>query len=637
MRTKLRSRLSLLFMSFALMLALPAMAFASSVTVTSVVDVTTPNGAVTLQAGQSENITINMQVTGNQDGTATFEVYRNWQLQADGTFAGSNPQEFTVAPRTSQQAANTFTTAGTVSVASGVAAGGPHTLTVTARDITNSNVTGAKLTDGNDATYSVTVAAPPAPSDTTAPNVTAIARADANPTNDASESWNVTFSESVSGVGTADFALANSGLTGPSITGVTGSGANYTVTANTGSGDGTLGLNLVDDDSIVDGASNKLGGTGAGNGSFTGEIYTIDKTNPVISASAKTQPGGANYTAGDWTNKDVEVSFSCADSGSGIAQNTVAGSTLTASGADQSVTNTGSCTDEAGNVADSATFSNIDIDKDAPVITDAGRKTLANADGWYSTEAFNKFTASDSPSGLADSTKAAFEVGTGAREGSGLTVASGSVSDNAGNTAASLTSTATYNVDLSNPYNVRFIDGPAAGSLPYFGSVPTGPTCSADDAVSGIKSCVVSGYSSAVGTHTMTATATDYAGRTATATRSYTVLAWTLAGFKSPVDMGILNYAKGGATVPLKFEVFSGSTELTSTSVVKTFTQKIDCQAGVGDAIEEYSTGNTELRYDTTGGQFIFNWKTPKAPGSCYRVTMWTQDGSSIYADFQLK
>ena len=283
MRTKLTSRLSLLFMSFALMLALPAMAFASSVTVTSVVDVTTPNGAVTLQAGQSENITINMQVTGNQDGTDTFEVYRNWQLQADGTFAGSNPQEFTVAPRTSQQAANTFTTAGTVSVASGVAAGGPHTLTVTARDITNSNVTGAKLTDGNDATYSVTVAAPPAPSDTTAPNVTAIARADANPTNDASESWNVTFSESVSGVGTADFALANSGLTGPSITGVTGSGANYTVTANTGSGDGTFGLKLVDD-SIVDGVSNKLGGMGTtttGNG--TSPARSTPSTRPIPS------------------------------------------------------------------------------------------------------------------------------------------------------------------------------------------------------------------------------------------------------------------------------------------------------------------------------------------------------------------
>ena len=101
--------------------------------------------------------------------------------------------------------------------------------------------------------------------------------------------------------------------------------------------------------------------------------------------------------------------------------------------------------------------------------------------------------------------------------------------------------------------------------------------------------------------------------------------------------MGIYNDAKGGSTVPLKFEVFAGPTELTSTSVVDYFTQKISCAPGVGDAIEQYSTGNTELRYDTTSGQFIFNWKTPKAPGSCYRVTLQTDDGSKIYADFRLK
>jgi hypothetical protein len=180
--------------------------------------------------------------------------------------------------------------------------------------------------------------------------------------------------------------------------------------------------------------------------------------------------------------------------------------------------------------------------------------------------------------------------------------------------------------------------GPADGKSYYFGDTPAAPTCDASDALSGLdEACSVSGYGTTVGTHTVKATATDNAGNQATASRTYTVLAWTLNGFKAPVDMGIMNYAKGGATVPLKFEVFSGGTELTSTNVVKAFTQKINCAAGAGDAIEEYSTGNTELRYDTTGGQFIFNWKTPKAPGSCYRVTMTTQDGSSIYADFQLK
>jgi hypothetical protein len=55
----------------------------------------------------------------------------------------------------------------------------------------------------------------------------------------------------------------------------------YTVTANTGSGSGTLGLNLVDNDSIVDAASNPLGGAGAVNGDFTGQVYTIDMAAPA--------------------------------------------------------------------------------------------------------------------------------------------------------------------------------------------------------------------------------------------------------------------------------------------------------------------------------------------------------------------
>ena len=168
MRTRLRSKVTLLFMTCAVLLAIPAMALASDVDVNSVVDVTTPNSAVTLQPGQSENITINMEVRGNQEGTGTFEVYRNWQLQANGTFVGSNPEQFTVEPQDGGDV-TPFSTTGTVSVPNGVPAGGPHTLKVGAFDITNTNQQGAKLSDGKDATYSVTVVDPPPPSDTTAP------------------------------------------------------------------------------------------------------------------------------------------------------------------------------------------------------------------------------------------------------------------------------------------------------------------------------------------------------------------------------------------------------------------------------------------------------------------------------------
>ena len=49
------------------------------------------------------------------------------------------------------------------------------------------------------------------------------------------------------------------------------------------------------------------------------------------------------------------------------------------------------------------------------------------------------------------------------------------------------------------------------------------------------------------------------------------------------------------------------------------------------------TTGGTTLRYDSTAGQFIQNWQTPKAAGTCYLVTMWTDDGSSLLTNFKLK
>ena len=80
----------------------------------------------------------------------------------------------------------------------------------------------------------------------TPPTIVSINRADTNPTSAATVNFTVTFSESVIGVTSANFALVSGGgLTGASITGVTGTGATRTVTATTGSNGGTLGLNLA--------------------------------------------------------------------------------------------------------------------------------------------------------------------------------------------------------------------------------------------------------------------------------------------------------------------------------------------------------------------------------------------------------
>ena len=122
-------------------------------------------------------------------------------------------------------------------------------------------------------------------------------------------SWTVTFSETVTGVDAADFALRHR----PGVTGAVdhrrrpAAGRPDTVTVSTGTGDGTLGLNLVDDDTITDAAGNQLGGTGAGNGNFTGQVYTIDRTAPTVTNVTSSTANGS-YTVGAVI--PIQVTFS---------------------------------------------------------------------------------------------------------------------------------------------------------------------------------------------------------------------------------------------------------------------------------------------------------------------------------------
>ncbi|MBI5964228.1 MAG: multicopper oxidase domain-containing protein [Chloroflexi bacterium] len=140
------------------------------------------------------------------------------------------------------------------------------------------------------------------------PTVVSINRASANPTTAANVNFTVTFSETVTGVNTADFSLTTTGLVGASITSVSGSGATRTVAVNTGTGTGTIRLDLVDDDTIMDTSSFRLGGTGAGNGNFaTGQVYSIDRTAPTVVSIVRASP---NPTTASTVNFTVTFSES---------------------------------------------------------------------------------------------------------------------------------------------------------------------------------------------------------------------------------------------------------------------------------------------------------------------------------------
>ena len=131
--------------------------------------------------------------------------------------------------------------------------------------------------------------------DKSVPYVTSSLRADGNPTTADGVRFSVVFSEAVSGVDMSDFFLSTTGnITGASITGVSGTSNMYTVTASTGSGDGTLRLDILDDDSIVDASGYPLGGAGFGNGNFTtGEEYAINRK-PVTLITDTIRSNGKN-------------------------------------------------------------------------------------------------------------------------------------------------------------------------------------------------------------------------------------------------------------------------------------------------------------------------------------------------------
>lgn len=196
------------------------------------------------------------------------------------------------------------------------------------------------------------------------------------------------------------------------------------------------------------------------------------------------------------------------------------------------------------------------------------------------------------------------------------------------------------------PPTVR-ITGFSDGDSFIFGSVPAAPACEATDSVSGTVPCNMTGYSTAVGDHTLTATATDAAGNVGTATLVYRVLGWQVLGFYQPVDMGtpdnpVVNVIRSGASVPMKFEVFAGATQMIDMSDIQAFTQRqISCSMLTGDPADEIeitNTGGTSLRYDIDAGQFIANWKTPSgSAGTCHAVTVTAVDGSGITAYFRLK
>lgn len=209
---------------------------------------TAPPVATTAAATTPTTIsaTLNGAVTSNDAATAVTFVYG--LTTAYGSTATATPAS--VAPSTTATAVSAAIT--------GLTCGTLYHYKVV-------GVSSVGTANGSDLTFTTSVC----------PAVTSISTATSSPIiANMAVSWTVIFNTSVTGVDAADFALVpGGGVTGATMISVTGSGTTWTVLANTGNGTGTLGLNLVDNDTIINAASVPLGGAGSGN--FTGQVYTV--------------------------------------------------------------------------------------------------------------------------------------------------------------------------------------------------------------------------------------------------------------------------------------------------------------------------------------------------------------------------
>ncbi len=192
---------------------------------------------------------------------------------------------------------------------------------------------------------------------------------------------------------------------------------------------------------------------------------------------------------------------------------------------------------------------------------------------------------------------------------------------------------------------VTTVTGVANGAVYTLGAVPTAG-CTTTDSGSGVAvNATLStsgGTSNGVGTFTATCSgAADNAGNLAAPVSVSYSVQYRFFGFFAPVSTGVLNSAKAGQTIPMKWQIAdSNSNQVTSLgSVSRLNSVSIQCSgSALGTEVPADTSGSSGLRYDSTGNQFVFTWQTNRAwAGTCQRFVLFLDDGTMHSADFNMK
>ena len=275
--------------------------------------VATPASAmVTVQDNDTRGVTVSATaLTVNEGTTGTYTVVLDSQPTASVTVTPSRTgsSDVTFSPATLTFTALNWNTVQPVTVTAAQdsdAVNDSATIShaVTGGDYAGVTVESVVVTVDDDET-----------ADTTAPRVASIVRQTptSSPTNADSLTWRVTFSEAVSNVNAADFAVSGTTATVTAVAAVSGVTGGYDVTASGGNLAGvsaTVGLAIAASHNIQDGASNALSNT-APTGT-NDNSYVVDNTAPSVTISGVPAISDAPFTA-TFTFPEAVTGFAVGD------------------------------------------------------------------------------------------------------------------------------------------------------------------------------------------------------------------------------------------------------------------------------------------------------------------------------------
>lgn len=277
-------------------------------------------------------------------------------------------------------------------------------------------------------------------------------------------------------------------------------------------------------------------------------------------------------------------------------------------------TATATSSDKAGNVANATSTFTVITDQMPPSIQPSFDRP-ANAAGWWNAPLTVTFACTDD-SAVAECPGPATVATDGANQS--VTVTARDIAGNQGTLTVS-----GINIDTIRP-TLTVSGGPQAGGQYPFGAVPPEPACLAQDTGSGPNGCTISGYSTVLGPHTVTFTASDVAGNTTTQTAPYSVGTDQFAGFQAPLPK--TKPASSNSTIPVKFALldYLGKTPVT------TATARVIITASAAD--QSSPLGTATCTYSVVNNAYQCNLKIPvgvAGNGTYYYLTVQEQVGGA--------